>query len=182
MSIPFQPENYRDVGEALGLWLEPSPVQLGKLIRGGKFDVLFSAADLGNPRTILNLRRGADPRHLPDITYLHIPAANDLENYDTSQRSVQIWLGNVLGVLANPSTAWPVYLHCTSGRDRTGIVVAAVLLLLDVPRPIIVEEFLLSNGAQQSEIECAIDGLTLPGTLRGVDRARLREALSFPQK
>lgn len=177
MSAHFQPANYRDLGEALGLWLDPSPVPPGRLVRGGKLDELVSAADLGNPRTILNLRRGPDPRHLPDVALVHVPAANDLENYDTSQRGVRAWLGRVLGVLASADTAWPVYLHCTSGRDRTGIVVAAALLLIDVPRSIIVEEFMLSEGAEQSAIERALDGLAAHATSLGVDRDRLRHAL-----
>ncbi len=180
MSTGFQPANYRDVGEALGLWLDPPPVPPGRLLRGGKFDQLAGAADLGHPRTILNLRRGPDPRHLPDVAHLHVPAANDLENYDTSQRSVRAWLGRVLGVLADPGTAWPVYVHCTSGRDRTGIVVAAALWLIDVPLSVVVEEFLLSDGAERSAIEGALDGLVRPGPALGVDRGRLRDALCAP--
>ncbi|MEZ4302121.1 MAG: tyrosine-protein phosphatase [Polyangiaceae bacterium] len=177
MSGQFRPVNYRDVGEALGLWLEPSPVPEGRLLRGGKFDQLAGVEDLGNPRTILNLRRGPDPRHMAEVAYLHVAAANDQENYDTTHKGVRAWLGKVLEVLADPGTAWPVYLHCTSGRDRTGIVVAAALSLIEVPRSVIVEEFLLSDGAEQACIERALDGLGTSAAGLGVDRRRLREAL-----
>ena len=40
MSISDRTGNYRDVGEALGLWLEPSPIPSGVLLRGGKLDTL----------------------------------------------------------------------------------------------------------------------------------------------
>jgi protein-tyrosine phosphatase len=177
MHAAFQPPNFRDVGEALSLWLDPSPLPTGRLLRGGKFDQLAAPADLGHPRTVVNLRRGPDPAHLSGVKLIHVPAANDLENYDTSQRSVRGWLAKVLGVLAGEETAWPVYLHCTSGRDRTGIVVAATLLLLEVPRPVIVEEFLLSDGADRASIERALDGLEGAEKWLGVGMERLRRVL-----
>lgn len=172
-----RPPNYRDVGEALGLWLEPSPVPCGRLLRGGKFDQLATPADIGDPRTILNLRRGPDPSLFHGVDGIHVPASNDLENYDTSQRTVRAWLEKALGVLAAPATRWPVYVHCTSGRDRTGIVVAASLLLVGLPRAVIIEEFLLSDGAEQASIELALDGIERARTPLQVDLAGLRRAL-----
>lgn len=176
MNDSFHPLNYRDVGDALSLWLEP-PIPRGRLLRGGKLDAMTSAADLGDPRTILNLRRGPDPQHLAAITSLHVPAANDVENYDTGRREVRAWLARALAVLASPATEWPVYVHCTSGRDRTGIVVGAALLLCDIPRSIIVEEFLLSDGAERAAIERALDGIAGRETSLGVDRGHLRANL-----
>lgn len=173
----FQPANYRDVGEALSLWIEPPPVPMGRLLRGGKFDGLASAADLGHPRTILNLRRGPDSRHLPDVAYIHVPAANDVENYDTTHREVRQWLARALSVLASPATAWPVYVHCTSGRDRTGIVVACALRMIGVPREVVVEEFLLSDGAERELIERALDGACGARPDLAVDVRALRDAL-----
>jgi protein-tyrosine phosphatase len=173
----FHPLNYRDVGDALSLWLDPSPIPRGRLLRGGKLDAMTSAADLGNPHTILNLRRGQDPQHLAAITSLHVPAANNVENYDTGRRDVRTWLARALAVLASPATEWPVYVHCTSGRDRTGIVVGAALLLCDIPRSVILEEFLLSDGAERVAIERALDGIAGHEVSLGVDRGHLRANL-----
>lgn len=177
MNTAFQPANYRDVGEALSLWIDPPPLPPGRLLRGGKLDPLVRAADLGNPRTILNLRRGPDPEHLPGMVCAHVPAANDVENYDTSHRDVRRWLTRALSVLADPTTLWPVYVHCTSGRDRTGIVIASALSLIGVPREIVVEEFLLSDGAERALIERALDGLDGARTPLAVDARSLRKAL-----
>jgi protein-tyrosine phosphatase len=139
-------------------------------------DPLTRPADLGNPGTILNLRRGPDPTHLTGVRYLHIPAKDRLENYDTRLRPVRRWLREVLSVLAEPGTSWPVYLHCTSGRDRTGVVVAAALLLLEVPRTVVIEEYLLSEGTTRGPIEQAVRGLE--GALADLaDREALRRAL-----
>lgn len=172
-----RPANFRDVGETLGLWLDPAPVPSGRLFRGGRIDALTSAADLGMPGTILNLRRGADQRTLSGVRYLQVAAANDLENYDTETRKVRKWLGSVLGVLADPKTTWPVYLHCTSGRDRTGVVVAGALLVIGVPRQAVIEEYLLSDGADRSRIQHAVDGILGGSGTLGVNPDLLRAAI-----
>ncbi|MEU4484222.1 tyrosine-protein phosphatase [Streptomyces purpurascens] len=41
----------------------------------------------------------------------------------------------------------PLVFHCASGKDRTGLLAALVLELLDVPRPTIVEDFALTDLA-----------------------------------
>ena len=180
MNATRQPVNYRDVGEILGLWLDPSPIPAGRLCRGGRFDALTTAADLGHPRTILNLRRGPDSKHLEGVRYVQVAAANDVENYDTKERGTRKWIAAALDVLVNPGTDWPIYMHCTSGRDRTGVVVAAALLLIGVPRAIVVEEYLLSDGTERRHIQRAVDGLLASaGTL--VNPAALRAALCRPR-
>lgn len=170
-----RPPNFRDVGEALGLWLDPSPIPEGRLLRGGKFDTLTNLEDLGNPRTILNLRRGPDPVHLHGARIVHVPAADGLENYDTRQRQVRDWLTKALRVLA--SAELPVYVHCTSGRDRTGIVVAAALVLIGVPPAIAIEEYLLSDGADLASIELAMVGILEARAGLALDERALRATL-----
>ncbi|APR85179.1 Hypothetical protein A7982_10528 [Minicystis rosea] len=174
--------NFRDVGEALELWLDAPPLPRGRLFRGGRFDTMIAAADLGSPATILNLRRGPDPTHLPGVDIVHVPAADDVENYDTRQRRVRVWLGKAISVLARPDTRFPVYIHCTSGRDRTGVVVAAALLALGIPRAIVAEEYMLSEGADARAIEQAIDGIVdfLPSI--PAERDKLQRALIAPRR
>jgi protein-tyrosine phosphatase len=155
----MHPVNFRDVGEALGLWLEPPPVRVGRLFRGGRFDSLTRLEELGNPRTILNLRRGNDPEHL-GVPIIHVPAPDDLENYNTRERRVSDWIRQALSALSAPGTSWPVYIHCTSGRDRTGVIVAAVLVALGVPATVVQDEYLLSDRADAILIGGALDGLT----------------------
>lgn len=152
------PINFRDVGECIAILLDgPSPLAPGVLFRGGKFEALSVAEDLGGPMSILNLRRGPDPDHLPIVELVHVPADNTLENYDTLNRRVRVWIRAATdALLAAPH---PVYVHCTSGKDRTGVVVAALLASLGVPDAIIVEEYLLSEGTEEANIVHALMGI-----------------------
>ena len=46
--------------------------------------------------------------------------------------------------LAEPKSL-PALIHCTFGKDRTGVAVAVVLSSMGVPREKVMEDFLLSN-------------------------------------
>ncbi|MCR9115940.1 MAG: tyrosine-protein phosphatase [bacterium] len=150
--------NFRDVGVALELIAGLPLFPTGKLFRGGKINAVTDIATIGHPATILNLRRGLDPQHLR-ANYAHFSASNDLEKYETSNREVRRWLNNTMSFLSDSATELPVLIHCTSGKDRTGVVVAALLSIIGIERPVIVEEYLLSDGEVNSEwIETALDG------------------------
>jgi protein-tyrosine phosphatase len=41
----------------------------------------------------------------------------------------------------------PIVVHCAAGQDRTGIAIALLLSLLDVPIDTITEDYLLTNDA-----------------------------------
>lgn len=154
--------NFRDVGEALELIADVPVFSTHKLFRGGKIDFVTDAATIQNPATILNLRRGADPQNLA-ASYAHFPASNDLDKYDTSNREVRGWLNEVVSFFGDPGTQFPVLIHCTSGKDRTGIVVAALLTIVGIDRSMITDEYLLSDGDVHPDwIEMALDGIADP--------------------
>ena len=41
----------------------------------------------------------------------------------------------------------PILIHCAAGKDRTGIAIALLLTVLDVPHETIVQDYLLTNDA-----------------------------------
>lgn len=45
----------------------------------------------------------------------------------------------------------PLLVHCAAGKDRTGIAIALLLAVLDVPHEIIVEDYMLTNDAGDFE-------------------------------
>ena len=151
--------NFRDVGEFVNLILGKEVFLKGKFLRGGSIDYIKSLEEIENPKTILNLRNGADP-FLGDVDYCHFPMSNKIEKYDTSQKEVKVWLNEIIGELGSFEFQYPVLVHCLSGKDRTGIVVAAVLLILEIDVETIKEEYLLSEGEVKKEwIEWALDGI-----------------------
>jgi protein-tyrosine phosphatase len=52
--------------------------------------------------------------------------------------------GGLLRRLAEPDNL-PTLIHCTAGKDRTGVAVALLLLLLGVPDEVVVADYSLSN-------------------------------------
>lgn len=52
--------------------------------------------------------------------------------------------GEILRLMADPDNL-PLVVHCTAGKDRTGVIIALLLLLLDVPEETIIADYSLSN-------------------------------------
>ena len=117
---------------------------------------------VGSPGTIVNLRRGVDEQRWP-VRYLHFPVANDLEKYQTAHREVRRWLNTAVGCVADPANQLPFLFHCASGKDRTGVVIASLLHILEVPTQVIIDEYLWSTGDVRREwIETALEGVGDP--------------------
>ena len=56
-------------------------------------------------------------------------------------------------------TAYPIYLHCTWGRDRTGVIVAVILRALGASHADILKEYMLSSatvGAYPRSLEAVL--------------------------
>lgn len=62
---------------------------------------------------------------------------------DTLTHSTSEFL-SIFRLLSNP-LAYPVLVHCTQGKDRTGLTVLLVLLLLKIPMPVIEADYKLSQ-------------------------------------
>jgi protein-tyrosine phosphatase len=63
-------------------------------------------------------------------------------------------IADVLSELARPETL-PALVHCTAGKDRTGIVIALLLSILDVPDEIIAHDY-HATGVFMAEFHEAI--------------------------
>jgi protein-tyrosine phosphatase len=53
-------------------------------------------------------------------------------------------IGEIFQRLADPAQT-PALIHCTAGKDRTGLVVALLLLTLGVPQETVLADYTLSN-------------------------------------
>jgi protein-tyrosine phosphatase len=142
--------NLRDVGEFVNLLSGRTLLTERKLWRGGKLDFVSSAKEICFPRTIINLRNSPDPNSFGAKAY-HFPLDSRYDKYETHRAEVRQWLQNVIKVFEAPDLAFPMFIHCNSGKDRTGVVVAALLKIAGIPDEIIVEEYMLSDGDVQED-------------------------------
>jgi hypothetical protein len=167
--------NARDLG---GVPLAQSgSAACGALFRGPPLAALSplgcaDAAALGL-RTILDLRTDGERAVLPDDACvgaqimsapLPIPYNLDTAAYQADFDSDDS-IARVFHTLADDA-AYPIYVHCTYGRDRTGVVAAAVLLALGASRADVVAEYSLSAstvGAWPRSLEGLLDEIDARG-------------------
>ncbi len=165
--------NFREVGGYRTT--DGRTVKRGVLYRAGKLDGLTDAGHaqlqaLG-VRTVCDLRGIAEAEQHPDqvsadITYCHLPIEPENETlgslrdyffnksrllegmyriyHDLFLEGHPQMFGEAVNIVANPDNH-PVILHCTAGKDRTGLIVAIILELLGVPDEVIIADYTLSN-------------------------------------
>jgi len=157
------PTAWRDIGEFL------PDVPANRIFRSGNWDSPGTKSvdrfDLGCPRTVINLRPTADPE-CAKVVMLDRPAPRSVEErYDTTQGPVRKWLQQIVKEIQNEIIKFPVLIHCVHGRDRTGVVIAALLLILNVPVDKIIEDFLRTEGAKERMhlIRMSIQGIQEKG-------------------
>lgn len=106
-------------------------------------------------RTVVDLRRHSETRHervewaSVGVTYVHAPLAlaggntfsEGYGRYLTGKKAV---FAHAIRTLADPANQ-PALFHCAAGKDRTGVVAAFLLELLDVERQQIVEDYVLTE-------------------------------------
>ena len=170
--------NFRDVGVFIHLISGNKLLPEQRIYRGGSIDYVTTHKEIDHVKSVVNLRNGPDPDEF-DIDYLHFPMSNKIEKYDTTQKEVRVWLNKIMGAFENPNLRFPVLVHCLSGKDRTGIVIAAILLILGIDKKIIIEEYLLSDGDVNEElISMSIEGMkNIDEYFNRVDLVKVKEQL-----
>jgi len=91
---------------------------------------------------------GSIPPHWPDPPD-RSPPATALRYFEMLEVGLPT-LADVVGLLEDVDQS-PTLIHCVSGRDRTGIVVASVLELVGVPDASIAADYALSSVVDDSE-------------------------------
>jgi len=82
-------------------------------------------------------------------------SANDYSLVGLAQNSLDVCtreVKQVFDVLSDEQN-WPVLVHCTQGKDRTGLVIMLVLFLLGVDEEIIDRDYQLSESELMPEKE-----------------------------
>lgn len=84
--------------------------------------------------------------------------------YKTTLRRQTNVLAEVVRLLGDESNA-PTLIHCSAGKDRTGITVAMVLDVLGVPRDLVVQDYTLTQQFRPNRVDGyadLFDGLGVP--------------------
>ena len=163
--------NFRDLGgypTRAGRWIRPE-----RLYRADGPHALTDAdrVTLGTLelRTVIDLRTGDEvatkPSYvaaLPDVVGYHlplldvVPATDDLprwtdprvvaDRYREMLESGSEMIAEALTVLCDPAS-YPALIHCTAGKDRTGVLAAIVLGLVDASDETILADYAESGAA-----------------------------------
>ena len=87
------------------------------------------------------------------------------------------WL-KIFEILANKDSL-PVVLHCTAGKDRTGVSTAFLLSVLGVSRDLIEADYLLTNLDTQRQADFIESTVGYP---EGFDRESMVAAAGVPEE
>jgi len=83
---------------------------------------------------------------VPDPEHFEMAPGMLATHYQEMARSAAGEIAQVLSIVAQ-RRAHPVIVHCTAGKDRTGVLVAVLLALLGVPDDVIAHDYALSADA-----------------------------------
>jgi protein-tyrosine phosphatase len=156
--------------------------------------------DWADTSRILNLDINADLRANPSELLTTLAGDQSVEalkranvsNYAAMPAALRPWLRELFEAIVDGDT--PVLIHCTAGKDRTGVLVALLLLALRVPRDIVMADYLRSDvyaqnlrlrGGLHEQIEGVFGFLpddAFIDALIGVDAAFLEAALDALQR
>ncbi len=193
--------NFRDIGGYPTA--DGRSVRWGRYFRAGRQDRM-TAADLAAAKQLgikaqIDLRRpdeaqeqGRGPLETMGATYHNLPV---IPEGGSEQLSRLVGDSNIsgeryLGYLEFGPETWlamfrlfedadssPVVLHCTAGKDRTGVSTAFLLSVLGVDRAIIDADYLLTNIDVERQVDFIESTVGLP---EGMDRAAMAKAAGVP--
>ena len=201
--IPFEGcFNFRDIGGYVGH--NGRQVRWGKYFRAGRQDRMTEADlarvhDLG-VRAQIDLRKQEEvddqsrgPLGNLGASYYHLPVIPDGRT-DELNRLVgdvgisgkrylgylefgpQTWL-DLFDIFAD-ADAHPIVIHCTAGKDRTGVSTAFLLSVLGVDRSVIEADYVLTNRDVSRQVDFVETHVGLP---EGLDRETMVHHAGVPE-
>ena len=193
--------NFRDVGGYKAA--DGSSVRWGRLFRAGRQERMTSA-DLERVkalgiRTQIDLRRDDEiaangPGPLADIgaRYLWLPVLPpaSMDELNREVGTVGISGERYLAYFHYDAAPWrqlfetladeasyPLVVHCTAGKDRTGVSIALTLAILGVARSVIEADYALTNRDVERQVDFIAQNGGLPS---GMSRAQLSHLAGVP--
>jgi hypothetical protein len=200
---PFQAcFNFRDIGGYPAA--DGHTVKWGRYYRAGRQDRM-TAEDLARlqklgVKTQIDLRKndevadqGRGPLPEMGANYCHLPVIPDGGSDELARLVGDTGISGAryLGYLSFGPDTWlelcdllasadhhPIVIHCTAGKDRTGVSTAFLLSILGVPREVIEADYLLTNRDVPRQIEFLQANDLLP---EGMDVATMTHHAGVPE-
>jgi protein-tyrosine phosphatase len=129
-------------------------------------------------------------RRLPLPWWSHVPPIEHAHKYRDPRLTAGLYgdmhegnLGahaDLWRALAEATAAGPTVVHCASGRDRTGIVVALLLSMLGVHEDAILEDYAMS-AAGMKRMLAHLEATSPPETLAALDLDKEAMVLTPPE-
>ncbi len=194
--------NFRDIGGYPTS--DGRTVRWGRYFRVGRMDRMTPAdldkvrslgiatqIDLRQPAEVLDQTRGPLPSM--GTRYEHLPVIPDGGTAQLSRLVGDTGISGkrYLGYLEFDPTTWrrmfeifadaqrqPIVIHCTAGKDRTGVSTAFLLSVLGVNRDWIEADYLLTNRDVDRQVDFLERTVGLP---EGMDRDAMRVAAGVPE-
>ncbi|MAZ45190.1 MAG: hypothetical protein CMD74_00605 [Gammaproteobacteria bacterium] len=193
--------NFRDIGGYRGF--EGRKVLWGRCFRAGRQERMTSL-DLDvvrslNITTQIDLRMSAEieadgigPLESQGVQYVNIPVIPEGGRDQLSQLSGDTGISGkrYLAYLSFGSESWlrmfevfsdpasqPTLIHCTAGKDRTGVSIAFLLSVLGVDRSVIERDYLLTNEDTERQVEFIERATGFP---EGMSYAAMLDAVGVP--
>ncbi len=194
--------NFRDVGGYRAG--DGRTVRWGRYFRAGRQDRM-TLADLDRLRqlgirTQIDLRapaevsdQGRGPLEEMGAQYLHVPVIPEGGSEELARIVGDTGISGkrYLAYLELGSETWvrlfdlfaseelqAFVVHCTAGKDRTGVATAFLLSVLGVERDDIIDDYRLTNRDVERQVDFIESTIGLP---EGMDRAGLTKAAGVPQ-
>ena len=168
----------------------------GLLLRGGALDELtasahVSMADLGL-RSIIDMREDTELLGLPASVFpegvighrsplyrgrLSLAAMESLQEvYTEILQLCGPEIAAVIELLATPG-ALPAVVHCSAGKDRTGLVIGLLLSALGVPDAIVAEDYGITESAYSDDER---ERMIRKGLEMGANATKIDELMGSP--
>lgn len=171
--------NLRDLG---GIPVASGATACGALYRGAPLKALSpegcaKVAELGL-QTVIDLRTESERVSTPNaacvqarsvVAPLPIPYGLGPSDY-LADLNATASIAVVFHTLADPRS-YPVYFHCTYGRDRTGVLSALLLLALGASPEDVMADYVLSKssvGAYPDSLQAVLDDVAARGGAEAV--------------
>lgn len=151
------PNNFRDVGESINAAAGCCLIVPGRLFRSGEFENTEFISSY-RIQTVVSLRRRPDPV-LSGVCMLNVAPEQTMNNYSYEEPVFRRWLSSLAMTLSE--VEYPVLLHCSAGKDRTGVAVALLLKSLGITNEHILGDYMKSDGELYPESLSAV--LNAPG-------------------